>query len=102
MMLVASLFSQLITKNGSAALMFPIAVATARQMGVHPEPFVFSLILGVGLSFMSPVSYQTNLMVYGPGGYRFSDFARIGFGLTLLLAVLGALLCPLFFPFRLQ
>ena len=102
MMLVASLFSQLITKNGSAALMFPIAVASARQMGVHPEPFVFSLILGVGLSFMSPVSYQTNLMVYGPGGYRFSDFARIGFGLTVLLAVLGALLCPLFFPFRAQ
>ncbi len=100
MMLMASLFSQLVTKNGSAALMFPIAVAAARQMGVHPEPFVFSLILGVSLSFLSPVAYQTNLMVYGPGGYRFSDFARIGFPLTLLLAVLGALICPIIFPFR--
>lgn len=100
LMLAASLVSQVITKNGSAALMFPVAMAAAQNLGVHPEPFAFSLILGCGLSFLSPIAYQTNLMVYGPGGYKFLDFARIGAPLTLLLAAAGAALCPLAFPFR--
>lgn len=98
--LLASGFSQLLTKNGSAALMFPIAMATARELHLHPEPFAFSLILGCGLSFLSPIAYQTNLMVYGPGGYRFLDFPRIGLPLTLLLALLCAVLAPVVFPFR--
>lgn len=100
MALTASAFSQVLTKNGSAALMFPIAMATAQDLSLHPEPFAFSLLLGCGLSFMSPVAYQTNLMVYGPGGYRFLDFPRIGLPLTVLLCALCALLCPLVFPFR--
>ena len=98
--LLASGFSQILTKNGSAALMFPIAMATAQELNLHPEPFAFSLILGCGLSFLSPIAYQTNLMVYGPGGYRFLDFPRIGAPLTILLAGVGALLAPLAFPFR--
>ena len=100
MILTASGFSQVITKNGAAALMFPVAKATADALNVHIEPFAFSLIFGCGLSFLSPVAYQTNLMVYGPGGYRFLDFPRIGAPLTIVLATLGALLCPLAFPFR--
>ncbi len=95
MMLTGSAFAQVITKNGAAALMFPIAKATADELNLHLEPFAFSLIFGCGLSFLSPVAYQTNLMVYGPGGYRFLDFPRIGAPLTILLAALGALLCPL-------
>ncbi len=98
--LTASGFSQLIHKNGAAALMFPVAKATADELNLHLEPFAFSLILGCGMSFISPVSYQTNLMVYGPGGYKFLDFSRVGAPLTILLAALGALLCPLIFPFR--
>ena len=100
MMLTGSAFAQVITKNGAAALMFPIAKATADELNLHLEPFAFSLIFGCGLSFLSPVAYQTNLMVYGPGGYRFLDFPRVGAPLTILLAALGALLCPLVFPFR--
>ena len=100
LILTASGFSQVITKNGAAALMFPVAKATADALNVHIEPFAFSLIFGCGLSFLSPVAYQTNLMVYGPGGYRFLDFARVGAPLTILLAALGALICPLVFPFR--
>ena len=100
MILTASGFSQLIHKNGAAALMFPVAKATADELNLHLEPFAFSLILGCGMSFVSPVSYQTNLMVYGPGGYRFLDFSRVGVPLTILLAALGALLCPFVFPFR--
>lgn len=100
MALTAAAFSQVLTKNGSAALMFPIAMATAEDLHLHPEPFAFSLLLGCGLSFMSPIAYQTNLMVYGPGGYRFLDFPRIGLPLTVLLCALCAALCPLAFPFR--
>ncbi len=100
MTLTASAFAQVITKNGAAALMFPVAMAAARRLDLHPEPFAFSLILGCGLSFLSPIAYQTNLMVYGPGGYRFLDFPRIGAPLTVLLATLCAALCPPAFPFR--
>lgn len=92
-------FAQVLTNNGAAALMFPIAMATAAELGVRPEPFVFTLILGAGTSFMTPIGYQTNLMVYGPGGYKFMDFVRMGTPLTVLIAILAALLAPLAFPF---
>ena len=96
----ASAFAQVITQNGAAALAFPIAMATANQLGVHPEPFAFCLILGANLSFLSPVAYQTNLMVFGPGGYRFLDFPKIGLALTVLLSVVCALVAPVIMPFR--
>jgi di/tricarboxylate transporter len=57
-------------------------------------------MVAAGSSFMSPVAYQTNLMVYGPGGYRFMDFVRLGLPLTLLVAILTTILAPLFFPFH--
>lgn len=97
--LLAALFAQALTNNGAAAVMFPITMATAQELGVSPTPFVFVLLLGCGLSFATPIGYQTNLMVYGPGGYRFTDFTRIGLPLTILLAAIGALLAPLFFSF---
>ena len=75
---VATVFAQIITIYGSAVLMFPIAMAAARDLGVSPEPFVFTLIVAAGSTFLTPVGYQTNLMVYGPGGYRFLDFFRLG------------------------
>ena len=66
---------------------------------MNPEPFIFSLMVAAGASFLSPVAYQTNLMVYGPGGYRFLDFARLGAPLTLMVALMATVLAPLFFPF---
>ena len=96
--LLTAAFAQVLTNNGAAALMFPIAIATAQDLGVSTTPFVFVLLMGCGLNFLTPIGYQTNLMVYGPGGYRFLDFTRIGAPLTLLLAVLAALLAPVFFP----
>ncbi|MCH7798222.1 MAG: SLC13 family permease [Planctomycetes bacterium] len=100
MFLLAAGFSQLITNNGAAVLMFPIVMATAKQLEVNPEPFVLSLMVAAGSSFMSPVAYQTNLMVYGPGGYRFMDYVRLGLPLTLLVAILSTFFAPLFFPFH--
>ena len=98
--LTASAFAQVITQNGAAALAFPIAMATARELEIHPEPFAFCLIVGANLSFLSPVAYQANLMVFGPGGYRFLDFPRLGLGLTILLSIVCALVAPAVFPFR--
>ena len=97
--LLAAGFSQLITNNGAAVLMFPITMVTARDLGANPEPFVLVLMVAAGSSFMSPVAYQTNLMVYGPGGYRFMDYVRLGAPLTLLVAILSTFLAPLAFPF---
>jgi len=94
----ASLFAQVLTNNGAAALMFPVTMAAAADFGVNPQPFMFALLFGTGLSFMTPISYQTNLMVYGPGGYRFGDFVRIGLPLTLLAAVTGAWAATVWFP----
>jgi di/tricarboxylate transporter len=99
MFILAAVFAQLITNNGAAVLMFPIMMATARELGVRPEPFVFCLMVAAGSNFMSPVAYQTNLMVYGPGRYRFMDYVKLGTPLTLLVAVIACAVAPLFFPF---
>ncbi len=97
--LMATAFAQALTNNGAAALMFPIAMAAAVELGVRPEPFAFTLLLGAGTSFLTPIGYQTNLLVYGPGGYRFLDFTRIGLPLSILLALTAAWLAPIAFPF---
>lgn len=97
--LLATGFSQALTNNGAAALMFPISMAAAEELGVRPEPFMFTLLLGAGSSFLTPIGYQTNLLVYGPGGYRFLDFTLLGVPLTLLLALTTAWLAPIAFPF---
>ena len=99
MFMLAAVFAQLITNYGAAVLMFPIMMATARDLGVRPEPFVFCLMAAAGSSFMSPVAYQTNLMVYGPGRYRFMDYVKLGTPLTLIVAVIACTVAPLFFPF---
>ncbi len=96
---LTSIFAQLITNNGAAVLVFPIAMQVHRSLDVNPEPFVLAVMLAAACNFMTPVSYQTNLMVYGPGGYKFIDFVRIGVPLTLLVGILTTLLGPIVFPF---
>jgi len=88
-----------ITNNAAAALMFPVAMNTVARLGVSPLPFVFCLMVAASCSFASPIGYQTNLMVYGPGGYRFSDYIRIGVPLSLLMIVVSVGLAPLIWPF---
>ena len=79
--------------------MFPIAMGLAQFFVVSPLPFVFTLMMSVGTSFMTPVGYSTNLMVYGPGGYRFMDYMRLGLPLTILAGIVTILLTPVVFPF---
>ncbi|CAN5603099.1 SLC13 family permease [soil metagenome] len=94
--LATALFTELITNNAAAVLLFPIATAAATAPGLDPRPFAIVVAVAASASFLTPIGYQTNMMVYGPGGYRFTDYARLGLPLNLLVIVLLVLLVPLF------
>ena len=98
--LMTSIAAQLMTNYGAAVIMFPIVIGAAEGVGVSPYPFVFTMMAAAGCNFITPITYQTNLMVYGPGGYRFMDFPKLGIPLTLLVAILSdASSRPQVFPF---
>ena len=96
---VTNLLTEVITNNAAAALVFPIALAVSQNLGVSFLPFAIAIMIGASASFSTPIGYQTNLMVYGPGGYRFSDFMRVGIPLNLLFWVITITLTPIFYPF---
>jgi di/tricarboxylate transporter len=87
--LATAVLTELITNNAAAALMFPIAAATAQDAGMDLRPFLFILMLAASASFSTPIGYQTNLMVMGPGGYRFGDFLRFGIPLQIVLGIVS-------------
>ncbi len=97
--LATSLLAQLVSNNGAAVLMFPVAMSVAQSADVSPLPFVICLMSAAACSFITPIAYQTNLMVYGPGGYRFTDYTRVGLPLTLIVCGIVTTLAPLVFPF---
>jgi len=97
--LVTMLFTELITNNAAAVLIFPIALSTSESLGVSFMPFAIGIMMAASASFSTPIGYQTNLMVYGPGGYRFTDYFRVGIPLNLLLALVTVGLAPLIWPF---
>jgi len=97
--LVTMLFTELITNNAAAVLVFPIALATSGSLGVSFMPFAIAIMMAASASFSTPIGYQTNLMVYGPGGYRFTDYFRVGIPLNLLLCVVTVGLAPFVWPF---
>ncbi|MEQ8523453.1 SLC13 family permease [Gracilimonas sp.] len=88
------LLTEMITNNAAAVLIFPIALSLAQSMGVDFMPFAMVMIIAASSSFSTPIGYQTNLMVYGPGGYKFTDFARIGLPLNLIVATVAVSLIP--------
>jgi di/tricarboxylate transporter len=97
--LLGSIMTELITNNAAAVLLFPFCLETARLFGVCPRPFIIALVLAASASFMTPIGYQTNMMIYGPGGYRFTDFLRVGAPLNLLLWLVAILLIPAIWEF---
>lgn len=97
--LLTLLFTELVTNNAAAALAFPVALAAAQSLGVSFAPFAVVIAIAASAGFATPLGYQTHLMVYGVGGYRFSDYLRIGVPLDLLAMVVTIALTPLFFPF---
>ncbi len=101
MYLMALVFTELITNVAVAAMLFPFAVATASVCQCSPRPFVMAIALAASLSFLTPIGYQTNLMVMGPGGYRPRDYLRVGWPLALVIAVMAIVLIPQVWPFAL-
>lgn len=94
-----TLISEFVTNNASAVIVFPIAMATATSLGVNYMPFVIAVAIAASASFASPLGYQTNLMVYGPGNYRLRDFVRMGIPMNGLLWGVTTGLAPLVWPF---
>lgn len=97
--LIASTFTELMTNNAAAALVFPLAVSMANHLGVSPMPFIVVICIAASASFCTPIGYQTNLIVQGIGGYRFSDFVKVGLPLNIVIAILSIWLVPKFWPF---
>lgn len=97
--LLTSISTQVLSNNATAVLLLPIAISTATGLGVDPKPFIMAVCFGASACFATPIGYQTNLLVYGPGGYRFSDYMKLGIPLNILVIIGGTLLVPLFWPF---
>ncbi len=96
--LVTICFTTLITNNATAVLIFPVAIAVAAELGIEARPFAIAVAAAAAASFATPISYQTNMMVYGPGGYRFTDFLRVGLPLNLLLLIVALVVIPIVWP----
>jgi di/tricarboxylate transporter len=97
--LLTAAFTEMITNNAAAVLVFPIALGVAEQLGVSPMPFIVAVMFAASASFMTPLGYQTNLMVMGPGGYTFRDYVRIGLPMSVVVAVISLTVIPLVWGF---
>jgi di/tricarboxylate transporter len=90
--------TEFLSNNAVAVVYTPIAIELAQRLGHDPRPFVVAVMFSATLAFATPVGYQTNMMVYGPGGYRFSDFARVGVPLNIIVMLVACALIPLIWP----
>lgn len=97
--LLTVVFTEIITNNAAAVLLFPVATGLAEQLGVSPMPFIVVIMIAASASFMTPLGYQTNLMVMGPGGYTYRDYLKLGTPMSLVVAVVSLAIIPLVWPF---
>ena len=84
-MLIMSVLTNVVSNNAAAVIGTPIAISVATQLGADPRPFVLAVLFGANMSYATPIGYQTNLLILSAGGYRFSDFARVGVPLTIIM-----------------
>lgn len=96
---LTSICTHLLSNNATAVLLLPIAVSTALSIGVDPKPFIIGVCFGASACFATPIGYQTNLLVYGPGAYRFTDYLKLGIPLNLIVLTMAGLFIPTFWPF---
>ena len=100
--LLTIIFTETSSNAATAIIVTPIAIVSSINLGLDPRPFIFAVCFAASASFITPIGYQTNLMVYGPGGYKFKDFIRVGFPLSVIIWILGIIFIPVFWPFHLQ
>ena len=96
---VTMVMTEVSSNTATAIIMTPVVIAITGEMQFDPRPFIFGVCFASSASFSTPVGYQTNLMVYGPGGYKFSDYMRVGIPLALTFWVLAILIIPIIWPF---
>jgi di/tricarboxylate transporter len=97
--LLTMMLTEVLSNNATAVMMVPIVVPLAQQLEVNTWPFVIAVTVAASAAFAMPMGYQTHMMIYGPGGYRFSDFLRVGIPLDLICWVTSCMLIPLIWPF---
>ena len=97
--LMTMILTEMASNAATAIIMTPIAISAAMQIGLDPKPFIFSVCFAASASFITPIGYQTNLMVYGPGGYKFSDYVKVGLPLAISLWIMATFLIPVLWPF---
>ncbi len=97
--LLTTVFTEIITNNAAAALIFPVAYSAGAQMGVDPRPFFIAIAIAASASFATPIGYQTNLIVQGAGGYKFTDYLKVGLPLNVLFLIVAAFVIPMFWHF---
>ena len=95
---LTSVMTELLSNNAVAVIMTPVGIALATSLGVDPRPMVVAVMIAASCAFATPIGYQTNTMVYGPGGYKFADFVKVGLPLNLMVGVVASILIPIFFP----
>lgn len=96
--LLTIILTEVSSNAATAIIMTPVAIAVTQQMGFEPRAFIFAVAFAASASFITPVGYQTNLMVYGPGGYKFSDYLRVGFPLAFIFWILAIFVLPILWP----
>ncbi len=98
LILMLSAITNVVSNNAAAVIGTPIAFSVSQQLGLHPEPFVLAVLFGTNMSYATPIGYQTNLLIFGAGGYRFVDFMKVGIPLTLIMWIAFSLVLPIFYP----
>ena len=97
--LITMVLTEIASNVATAIIMTPIALTLATQFGFDPRPFIFAVCYAASASFITPIGYQTNLMVFGPGGYRYSDYIKVGLPLGIILWIISVMVIPMIWPF---